>query len=80
MSYPQNPKVLGVGTSLSVSVTGVRTVWCGERTINLIRGANRNMEAIALHDFHATAEDELSFKKGSILKVMYMYTRNCVNT
>lgn len=28
------------------------------------------MEAIALHDFHATAEDELSFKKGSILKVI----------
>jgi hypothetical protein len=27
------------------------------------------MEAIALHDFHATADDELSFKKGSILKV-----------
>ena len=28
------------------------------------------MEAIALHDFHATADDELSFKKGSILKVI----------
>lgn len=28
------------------------------------------MEAIALHDFHATAEDELSFKKGSVLKVL----------
>ena len=27
------------------------------------------MEATALHDFHATADDELSFKKGSILKV-----------
>ena len=27
------------------------------------------MEAVALHDFHATAEDELSFKKGSVLKV-----------
>ena len=27
------------------------------------------MEAIALHDFHATADDELSFKKGSVLKV-----------
>lgn len=27
------------------------------------------MEAVALHDFHATADDELSFKKGSILKV-----------
>ena len=27
------------------------------------------MEALALHDFHATAEDELSFKKGSVLKV-----------
>ena len=28
------------------------------------------MEAVALHDFHATAEDELSFKKGSVLKVL----------
>lgn len=27
------------------------------------------MEAIAKHDFHATAEDELSFTKGSVLKV-----------
>lgn len=27
------------------------------------------MEALAKHDFHATAEDELSFKKGSVLKV-----------
>lgn len=31
------------------------------------------MEAIALHDFHATAEDELSFKKGSVLKVTCGY-------
>ena len=31
------------------------------------------MEAIALHDFHATAEDELSFKKGSVLKVTCCY-------
>jgi len=28
------------------------------------------MEAVALHDFYATADDELSFKKGSILKVL----------
>ena len=28
------------------------------------------MEAIALHDFNANAEDEFSFKKGSILKVL----------
>lgn len=27
------------------------------------------MEAIAKHDFNATAEDELSFRKGQILKV-----------
>ena len=33
------------------------------------RPVSGNMEAVALHDFHATAEDELSFKKGSILKV-----------
>ena len=41
------------------------------------------MEAIALHDFHATAEDELSFKKGSILKVsdlvlLHLRVRVCV--
>ncbi|KAL8575784.1 Growth factor receptor-bound protein 2 [Nucella lapillus] len=28
------------------------------------------MEAIAKHDFSATAEDELSFKKGSVLKIL----------
>jgi len=28
------------------------------------------MEAKAIHDFHATADDELSFKRGSILKVL----------
>jgi len=27
------------------------------------------MEAVALYDFHATAYDELSFKKGSILVI-----------
>ena len=27
------------------------------------------MEAEALHDFSATADDELSFRKGDILKV-----------
>lgn len=30
------------------------------------------MEAVSLHDFHATADDELSFKKGSVLKVHVM--------
>ncbi|XP_063614904.1 growth factor receptor-bound protein 2-like [Penaeus indicus] len=30
------------------------------------------MEAIAKHDFNATAEDELSFRKGQILKVLNM--------
>ena len=28
------------------------------------------MEAVALHDFNSKADDELSFKKGSILKVL----------
>ena len=28
------------------------------------------MEAIAKHDFNATAEDELSFRKNQILKVI----------
>ena len=27
------------------------------------------MEAIAKHDFNATADDELSFRKGQVLKV-----------
>lgn len=27
------------------------------------------MEAVAKHDFNATAEDELSFKRGQVLKV-----------
>lgn len=27
------------------------------------------MEAIAKHDFNATADDELSFRKGEVLKV-----------
>ena len=27
------------------------------------------MEAVTKHEFHATAEDELSFKKGTIIKV-----------
>lgn len=29
------------------------------------------MEAIAKHDFNATAEDELSFRKGDVLKVSH---------
>lgn len=33
------------------------------------------MEAIAKHDFNATAEDELSFRKSQVLKVGY-----CVRT
>lgn len=31
---------------------------------------NRNMEAVAKYDFNATADDELSFKRGDILKVI----------
>ncbi|GIY22283.1 growth factor receptor-bound protein 2 [Caerostris extrusa] len=30
------------------------------------------MEAIAKHDFNATADDELSFRKGQVLKVLNM--------
>lgn len=29
------------------------------------------MEAVASHDFHATAEDELSFAKASIVKASH---------
>jgi len=36
------------------------------------------MEAKAIHDFHATADDELSFKRGSILKVFYSYEREMI--
>ncbi|XP_020611381.1 protein enhancer of sevenless 2B-like [Orbicella faveolata] len=28
------------------------------------------MEAVTKHEFHATADDELSFKKGSVIKVL----------
>ena len=35
------------------------------------------MEAVALHDFHATADDELSFKKGSVLKVRQLHLKVC---
>ena len=31
------------------------------------------MEAIAKHDFNATAEDELSFRKNQVLKVSKIY-------
>lgn len=30
------------------------------------------MEATAKHDFNATAEDELSFRKGQVLKVSFL--------
>lgn len=30
------------------------------------------MEAVAKHDFNATADDELSFRKSQILKVGYL--------
>ena len=32
------------------------------------------MEAVALHEFKATAGDELSFSKGAVLKVSYTST------
>ena len=32
-------------------------------------GSRLKMEAIAKHEFNATADDELSFKKGSVVKV-----------
>lgn len=33
------------------------------------------MEATAEHDFNATAEDELSFQRGCILKVNFSFFR-----
>lgn len=35
--------------------------------------AKPKMEAVAKYDFTATAEDELSFKKGNVLKVKERY-------
>ena len=32
------------------------------------------MEAVAKHDFNATADDELSFRKGAVLKVTRLHT------
>ena len=32
------------------------------------------MEAVAKHDFNATADDELSFRKGAVLKVTRMHS------
>lgn len=40
-----------------------------EYSIPCERVPNLTMEAIAKHDFKATAPDELSFKKGSLLRV-----------
>jgi growth factor receptor-binding protein 2 len=34
------------------------------------------MEAIAKHDFNATADDELSFRRGEVLKVLIKYYIN----
>lgn len=55
----------------------------GSTTVNLLLGSARfvlfkaifasefAMEAIAKHDFNATAGDELSFRKTQVLKVRY---------
>ena len=37
---------------------------------NIFNNNHKKMEAIAKHDFNATADDELSFRKHSILKVL----------
>lgn len=37
------------------------------------------MEAIAKHDFNATADDELSFKRGDVLKVCSIFNDNFQN-
>lgn len=37
------------------------------------------MEATAKYDFHATADDELSFRKGECLKVKIMNTHTMRN-
>lgn len=41
--------------------------------ISSFTAAIRTMEAIAKYDFKATADDELSFKRGDVLKVSDKY-------
>ena len=52
----------------------VFTSHCLHEDLGVDVGANRignrlKMEATARHEFNATADDELSFKKGSVVKV-----------
>ena len=59
-----------------------RTTTLHQKTVNFVTHSKKskalerisykqnNMEAIAKHDFNATADDELSFRKHSILKVL----------
>lgn len=37
------------------------------------------MEAIAKYDFKATADDELSFKRGEVLKVFFSFVVVIIN-
>ena len=38
------------------------------------------MEAVAKHDFNATADDELSFAKNAVIKVWYLFRVDSTNT
>lgn len=37
------------------------------------------MEAVAKHEFNATAADELSFKRNQVLKVAWMSYLSCIH-
>lgn len=48
-----------------------------QRQPNHLLAYSRIMEAVAKYDFKATADDELSFKRGDILKVTNTLTIKC---
>ena len=56
-----------LGSEQSVIFVFQGSLCCGQSVY--LKGGECEMEAIAKHEFHATADDELSFKKGSVIKV-----------
>ena len=63
--------ILGVGNAVLRYCSSVPQHLCRVgSSLVVVRRVLRNMETVALHDFHATANDELSFKKNAVLKVL----------